>query len=113
MQRGLHVIANILTRYFVPIWFLTMCLISSRAFCDEQVKPVHDGDKYSASDTLACGEERNADAKECLGTLVWTPTNFTVRLDEAERGCGDFLVCFPSARPIGDRTIDEVSMEWF
>jgi dienelactone hydrolase len=44
---------------------------------------------------------------------MWTPTKFDVVLEPAQPGCGDFLVRFPSARPIGDPLNDTVAMEWF
>src|SRR5205823_1026335 len=45
--------------------------------------------------------------------LAWKPAKFTVELAAAQPGCGDYLVRFPSARPIGNSAIDTVSMEWF
>ena len=38
---------------------------------------------------------------------------FTVHLEAAEPGFGDYLVRFPSARPVGNRANDLVSMEWY
>lgn len=71
------------------------------------------GSKFSATDTLACGDETKEDAKECLANLSWVPTRFNVCLEAAESGRGDYLVRFPSPRPIGDSKNDLVSMEWF
>jgi dienelactone hydrolase len=102
-MRFLYLIANSL---------LVIC-IASLAVAAEQAPVVHVGDTFAAADTLAVGDESNQDAKECLKNLVWTPAKFTVRLEAAEPGYGDFLVRFPSARPLGDSTIDNVSMEWF
>jgi dienelactone hydrolase len=75
--------------------------------------PIAVGCKFAASDTLACGNEPNADAKACLAALTWAPANFTVQLQAAQPDRGDFLVRFPSPRPIGDSTNDLVAMEWF
>jgi dienelactone hydrolase len=71
------------------------------------------GSEFQATDTLACGEEPNEDAKDCLAKLSWAPENFIVRLEASTSGHGNYLVRFPSPRPIGDSTNDMVSMEWF
>jgi dienelactone hydrolase len=71
------------------------------------------GSIFAAVDTLDCGTEPNSDAKECLDKLSWPPGKFTVRLEAAEPGCGDWLVRFASARPIGNTTNDLVAMEWY
>ena len=71
------------------------------------------GDKFAATDTLACDDEPNADAAECLKTLSWEPGKFMVQLEAAQPGNGDFLVRFSSPRPIGDRVNDQVAMEWY
>jgi dienelactone hydrolase len=71
------------------------------------------GSKFEAADTLACGAEPNEDAAACIAGLTWQPAAFTVELQPAQPGCGDFLVRFPSPRPIGSSVNDLVSMEWF
>jgi dienelactone hydrolase len=71
------------------------------------------GDKFAAADSLSVGEETNTDAKDCLAGLAWAPGKFTVHLEPAEPGCGDWLVRFPSPRPIGNAKNDLVSMEWY
>jgi dienelactone hydrolase len=71
------------------------------------------GSTFGAADTLDCGTEANSDAKECLEKLSWPPTRFTVRLESAQPGYGEWLVRFPSARPIGNSTNDLVAMEWY
>lgn len=93
----------------VLIW-----LISSLATAKEASTPsLAVGSTFEASDTLACDDDANADAKDCLTTIGWKPSKFTVRLEAAEPGCGDFLVRFPSAKPIGNEQNDLVAMEWF
>ena len=84
------------------------------AFCraDAPVE-LKSGDKFAAQDTLACGEDASEDARECLAGLSWAPGEFAVQLEAAEPGHGDWLVRFPSARPIGNSTNDLVSMEWY
>ena len=96
-------------------WILLLCLFPSLAFAAEPAAPplIHAGDTFPAADTLDCGDESTSDAKECLDNLIWTPTKFSVTIADAQPGCGDFLIRFPSARPIGDTTIDKVSLEWF
>lgn len=71
------------------------------------------GAKFTAHDTLNCGSDASADASECLAGLSWKPGDFTVELEPASPGCGDFLMRFPSPRPIGNAKNDRVSMEWF
>jgi dienelactone hydrolase len=71
------------------------------------------GQKFLATDTLSCGEESSTDARQCIADLSWEGTDFSVEIEGAEAGCGDWLVRFPSARPVGNATNDFVSMEWF
>ena len=93
---------------------LVICLAPAIAFGDDTLAPrIELGSKFAAADTLACGDESSDDAKDCLSKLSWPSANFIVQLDAAEPGCGDYLVRFPSPRPIGNKTNDLVSMEWF
>src|SRR5689334_21844898 len=71
------------------------------------------GSQFEAADTLNCGAESNEDAAACIAGLSWEPTTFSVELQAAQPGCGEFLVRFPSPRPIGNSVNDLVSMEWF
>ena len=71
------------------------------------------GEKFAATDSLDCGDESSEDARECLAGLAWQPAEFEVELQAAEPGCGDWLVRFPSARPMGNPINDLASMEWF
>ncbi|WP_428308522.1 alpha/beta hydrolase family protein [Lacipirellula sp.] len=92
------------------------CLLGATASCHVEAKeqvPLAKGAKFTTHDTLDCGEEANADARECLEALRWAPGEFSVELQTAEPGCGDWLVRFPSARPIGNAINDRVAMEWF
>ena len=91
-----------------------LCLGRAIAFADESGTPtLCVGNKFVAMDTLSCDDESNPDAKECLANLSWKPAKFTVQLEDAGAGCGDYLVRFPSPRPIGNAKNDLVSMEWF
>jgi dienelactone hydrolase len=96
-------------RWFFLLW-LCPAIASGQAGAPADIKL---GDRFAATDTLACGTDADDDAQECLANLSWTPTEFAVHLDSTEAGCGDWLVRFPSARPIGNSTNDLVSMEWF
>ena len=71
------------------------------------------GSKFAATDSLKCGTDASDDARECVAGLAWEPGDFEVELQAAQPGCGDWLVRFPSARPIGNSINDLVSMEWF
>jgi dienelactone hydrolase len=94
--------------------FLLLCLVPAVASSEESAPAeIAVGSEFAATDTLSCGDESNDDTKECLTHLSWTPAKFTVRLEAAEPGYGDYLVRFPSARPIGNSTNDLVSMEWY
>jgi len=57
---------------------------------------------FDAMDSLNIGAEQIADARDCLNTLKWTPEKFKVRIEPAQKNCGDWLVRFPSAKPCGD-----------
>jgi len=69
--------------------------------------------KFEATDTLNVGVGITPDEKSCLDGLKWLPTNFPVRLESAQKDCGDWLVRFPSAKPSGNSVNDEVAMEWY
>ena len=68
---------------------------------------------FSARDSLAVGEEPDADARACLAALAWTPQAFTVRLEDSLTKRGDALVRFPSPFDSGDAINDRVAMEWY
>ena len=69
--------------------------------------------KFEAVDSLNVGVEAVLDAKLCLEGLKWQPENFQVHLQASQKGCGDWLVRFPSAKPSGNTLNDEVAMEWY
>src|SRR6187551_1093045 len=95
-------------------WTVVLWLAPLLAFADEPPSTsIRVGSKFEAADTLSCGDEQSADAKECLANLSWKSERFSVRLDAADDGCGDFLIRFPSARPIGNEANDLVAMEWY
>jgi len=95
-------------------WFLLLGLCPAMAFGQAAAPAaIKLGDRFAATDSLACGTDASEDAKECLAKLSWTPAEFTVHVEAAEPGCGDWLVRFPSPRPIGNSTNDLASMEWF
>lgn len=91
------------------LWF-----VPAIAFAGEPAPAVIEvGSKFAAADTLVCSDESGEDAKACLANLAWPVAKFTVQLEAAAPGCGDYLVRFPSPRPIGNTTNDLVSMEWY
>ncbi len=96
-------------------WFFLLWLCPAIVAFGKETSPsvIELGSKFAARDTLSCQDEVGDDAKECLAHLSWTPTEFTVHLETAEPGRGDWLVRFLSARPIGNSTNDLVSMEWY
>jgi dienelactone hydrolase len=95
-------------------WICWFCLAPTLALGQIAAQgALENGASFAARDTLACGEDQSNDAQQCLAGLAWTPAAFEVELETAPPGCGDWLVRFPSARPIGNEINDRVSMEWF
>lgn len=95
------------------LWVMSVGLVSvawSPALAADDAVQV--GSRYEAEDTLACGEEASADARQCLAGLVWKPAKFEVCCEQAQ-GRGDFLVRFPSPVDTGDAVNDRVAMEWY
>ena len=68
---------------------------------------------FQAFDSLNVGIDTDKDAQICIDGLKWNPCEFTVHLETAKVGCGDWLVRFPSAKPSGNKLNDEVAMEWY
>src|SRR5262249_3875977 len=97
----------------------TLCLvlfwlIAAPALAVDSAAPlIRVGDKFDATDTLSCGDEVVSETKVFLATLSWKPSKFTVQIDAADSKDADYLVRFPSARPIGNDTNDLVAMEWY
>ncbi len=69
--------------------------------------------RFPAADSLMPAADERPDASDCLADIVWEPATFTVALDAADKGRGDFAVRFPSPRPTGDMRNDAVWMEWY
>ena len=74
---------------------------------------LHAGDRFAARDSLDIGLESSADARQCLQELAWPPTAFEVQLEPSVEQQWDWLVRFPSARPIGVADNDLAAMEWY
>jgi dienelactone hydrolase len=68
---------------------------------------------FYARDTLDIGVEPSADARACLNSLAWPAEEFAVQLEPPRDQQGDWLVRFPSARPVGDELNDRVALEWY
>src|SRR3954462_5584957 len=99
---------------YVFRWISLLALLPAVGYATESAAPmIAVGSKFPATDTLACGNESSEDAKDCLAKLSWAPAKFTVEIEATQPGHGEYLVRFPSPRPIGDSTNDLVSMEWF
>ena len=98
----------------VASYFVLASLLTPPAFAaDSPAPPIQIGDKFDATDTLSCGDESGAEAKEYLGTLSWKPSKFTVQIEAADSKDADYLVRFPSARPIGNDKNDLVAVQWY
>jgi dienelactone hydrolase len=94
-------------RFWVALW------LSIAGGSAQTTSAIEVGEEFAASDTLSCGDEAVVDARECIADLAWEPGDFTVHVESAQPGCGDWLIRFPSARPVGNAKNDLVSMEWF
>jgi dienelactone hydrolase len=99
-------------------WFLkstlSFCITVAMALASEAAQQeITIGGHYSAADSLACEEDGLEDAKACVAKLSWPAAKFSVRLEVAERGCGDYLVRFPSPKSTGYEKNDLVAMEWY
>lgn len=95
---------------------LLALLLAQVSSADDTPKPVtlpSVGEIFRTTDTLVLDEEANADAKDCLAGLRWTPAAFEVQCEPAAEDRGDLLVRFPSPLPSGDPVNDNVSMEWY
>jgi dienelactone hydrolase len=71
------------------------------------------GKVFTATDSLDCGKESNADAAACLEKLKWKCGAFQVTCQPPIQGRGDWLMRFPSPAPLGDEVNDLVAMEWY
>jgi len=71
------------------------------------------GASFAAADSLDCQDDDSQDARQCLANLAWKPSKFTVDVAEAVSGGADWLVRFPSPRPVGVAANDLAAMEWF
>lgn len=78
----------------------------------EEAPIVKAGATFTASDTLNCGPDASADATECLKGLSWTCGTFNVACEAAAEGKGDWLLRFPSPKPVGNAKNDLCGMEW-
>ena len=69
-------------------------------------------ESYVSKDSLRVRPDENEDAKACVDGLSWTPTEFPTEVCIGE-GDEDCFVRFPSSRPCGDPSIDQVFCEWY
>ncbi len=77
------------------------------------IKSLPETRTFIAEDSLDIGEESSKDALACLNSLAWKCEQFDVHLERAREHEGDWLVRFPSARPVGNHVNDLVAMEWY
>ena len=68
---------------------------------------------FETIDTLQCDVDSEADAQECLTGLRWTPANFKIRCEAADKDRGDLLIRFDSPVDTRNKINDNVSMEWY
>lgn len=109
MVRSPKVIHAMPLHPFLCTAFLSAALLPLRA---EDVPVVKAGVTFAATDTLDCGAEASADATECLKGLSWTCATFNVSCEAAADGQGDWLMRFPSPKPVGNARNDLCGMEW-
>lgn len=68
---------------------------------------------YPAKDSLDCGSESRADARDCLSGLKWDRQPFSVDVLPPLPGFGDALIRFPSPVRTGNAENDRVALEWY
>jgi dienelactone hydrolase len=71
------------------------------------------GATFETTDTLQCDVDSGADAQECLTGLRWTPADFEIRCEAADKDRGDLLIRFDSPVDTSKSVNDNVSMEWY
>ncbi len=91
---------------------LGLCLLFFCFVRADEAPELKAGSSFTATDSLNCTGEPEADAAECLQGLSYACGKFEVVCETAEEGRGDWLVRFPSPRPVGDAANDRVAMEW-
>lgn len=102
-------------RCVLTAWTVGFVVVHA-ARCDEQSKlseQFFESSTFVAQDSLDIGTEPESDALACLQELSWKPDSFQVQLQTARANEGDWLVRFPSARPVGNEVNDSVAMEWY
>lgn len=70
------------------------------------------GNSFAAHDTLAIGDEVDADARNCLQGLAYPPGDFVVTCEASKAWRYDALLRFPSVVATGDPINDRVTLEW-
>jgi dienelactone hydrolase len=68
---------------------------------------------FHGNDTLQCDADKSADAQDCLTGLRWSPTDFEIRCETADKDRGDLRIRFASPVNTGNKENDNVSMEWY
>lgn len=68
---------------------------------------------YSAHDSLCVSKARDPDAQACLDQLSWSPEAFEVKVLPVPSRKSMFHVQFPSPKPCGVNSIDQVTCEWY
>ncbi|MFK7820154.1 MAG: alpha/beta hydrolase family protein [Planctomycetaceae bacterium] len=95
------------------LWLLLLATASPCPALAQQPETtgLSDSGPFKTEDSLEVGEEPSDDAKTCLTGLVWKKSAFTVQLEPGKNG-SDFLIRFPSPKPVGNAVIDRVAVEW-
>lgn len=85
-----------------------------------QDQPVPLTGEYVANDSLDTEmDSDDSQTRQSLQRLHWPPTSFSVSVEALsgdsgnDSGKADFLVRFPSPKPSGNATVDQVCCEWF
>lgn len=66
---------------------------------------------YDAQDTLRVEKDASQDAQTCVAGLVWETKAFSTEVCIGEGD--DCFIRFPSPRPCGDPSVDQVVCEWY
>lgn len=98
-------------KYLLAVIIAT-CLSVNLAVADGLIIP-KSGSTFEASDSIDISGETSDDTNDCLQGLAWTTGDFQVRCEPSVDNHGDLQVRFPSPRPSGNATNDDVAMEWY
>ena len=104
---------NCCLRFTVCLFIVVISGLDGIADDNARITIPSAGATFETTDTLQCDVDAGADAQECLTGLRWTPADFEIRCEAADRDRGDLLIRFDSPVDTDNLINDNVSMEWY